>query len=383
MLPLILVAQAALATPVVHEGPSEQALATVRERLGEGAYEPVSIDLLRRGAPALVSGGVVQACQGQAVALPDVQATLSEVQQALMFLELEAARSGLDALGDQVLCVAGAEQVPAATLAEIAVLDGIHHELSGAPQVALARFRAAVGHDPEVPWNEAFPAERRVRFDEAKAEAAPGEVAMTVVPSGPVVVDGRARVGEQTQPGERVVARADVVVRVQLAPAVDDTLVLPGAFPSDSLGWIASEERRAELTALLAQGLGEGVPAIVVRGDTAWRGTTGRVDWTTYAPQEALPPRKRRRWAPVVVVGGVALAAAGGILTGITQRQLDEVVVEYQALDPNDPEYMSDYGALKSEFEGKLPVWGTGVGLIGAGVGLAGLGVTFTLGGKR
>ena len=379
---LALALTVAHATPVVHDGDPGAAIQTAQRHLGPADRQPIPLEQLLAADPALRVGAAV-GCTQPSDPVPGVAGQIEALEGALLYLELDRAADLVDAARRAAVCATA--PVDAAELARIELLDGIRHELLDDPQGAAARFAVAVGYDPAVPWNDAFPPERRPRFDEARAaEPQPG-VALTIHPAGAVVtVDGGSATPPLSlSPGEHLITVGGVGVRIEVEADVPDTLVVPAAFGADALSWMA-DDRRSDLSALLAQGLGEGVAAVVVSGDSAWSGTTGRTDWRahpatpTTAGQTAPDPVpltiQPPRWPKTLMVIGGGLAVAGGVAAGLGWQQGGAAAQD--AAVPLPPE---DYAALQQRYDRAAVLTYIGYGVAGVGLSTTSLGLVFTI----
>ncbi|MEZ4318790.1 MAG: hypothetical protein R3F61_14850 [Myxococcota bacterium] len=323
--------------------------------------EPVRFRELIVGAPALRSGEDVAVCSSK----PGLGDLLARLDGALSYGSLDEAealyRDGLA----RVPCDGAATS---AILGELGMLGGLVAARRNEPDTARVRFAEAKSW-ADVQWNSAWPPELRAAFD---AAAVPGETfGLTVIPAGRVQIDGRAVDGvPRLPPGRHLVRVADQGMWVTMPP-VDDQLVVPLAYPPDSLAWMGIEARRSDFAALLATTLGEGRYAVVTDGNVTWAGTTGRTDWVETGRLDAGPaepevPERPARKSPVPVVlsvlGGVVVAS-GAAVAGQSWAQASR----YEKA-PDPAWTVDDHRAAKSRYTAGLVGSGVGVALLGTGV---------------
>lgn len=393
MSPLALIASAH-AIPLVHSGEADPALERVTSSLGPGAWSPVPLSEVLEAPPALRSGAAAVGCAVQRGEVQLAEA-LDALHSALLYLELEQAEALVASARAEVLCAD--PPIGAPLLAQLELLDGIRHELADAPQAARARFDAALTYDASVAWDEAFPPDRRGRFDAAVSEHTGATAALQIHPAqGALQIDGQPPTPGGQPPdkqpgtipaGSHVITVGGHSVRITLEPGATDSLVVPAAYPDDVLSWMQDPDRRADLSVLLAHGLGEGVYAVVVAEGVVWSGTTGRVDWTLHpaTPQPVDPgpsgsgdPPRRTRLPAVVAGSGLGAGLVGGALIGAGFLQGSAAVRQILALNEGglDPDYPDRYAALAERYTSAQGLQRVGVPVagVGASIGAVGLG---------
>jgi hypothetical protein len=350
---------------VVHAGDPASALATAEARLGPADRSAVALDAIRALPPSLLSGAEAAGCVTPPEA--DVTELISRIRTAVLFAEREQAAALVAEARAAVLC----RPAPPATLARIELLAGVLAELAGQSEAARERFAVALAYDPEVAWFDALPPERRVQFDAARAAPRPPRASLRVYPGGQSV---------DVPAGESTVFVGGTGARVWLDPEVPDVLVVPAAYPPDALSDLDPEPRRDDLTRLLTVGIAEGVPAVVVSGDVAWVGTTGRVDWQAHRPPVAISPAPeaavpappqlapaRRAPGPLVLAGTGGAAAATGILLAVTGVVAAQAAADGAVGVPPGERY----DGLRTDYRSAARRAWVGYGLLGAG-GLCG-----------
>jgi hypothetical protein len=360
---------AALAAPLVHDGDPEAAAlaAALRGGVDPTTLEPVSLESLRGRPPVLLAGGQASGCPEGASPAPVAEA-LSRAEGSLLYGRFEEALSALIQARQAVLC--SGEPVSAPALARIELLTGLIAQERGDETTARARYLAALGYDPQIPWPSSYHAERRALFDTARAELPSATTELAVRPlQPPATLDGQP-LPLAVPVGEHVVQVGAVAVHVVLDEA-PNRLVVPSAYPADALAWAGDEQRRAELSALLAATLGEGTEAWVVHGDEVWRGLAGRTDWQAFpapvapapAPEpEPVPGPPRPRWAERLVAGG--LVALGGVAVGAGTAWANGSAREAEG------SWGQEHDRLRQSYHLGLFTVGAGWGLVGAGAGL-------------
>ncbi|MCB9675715.1 MAG: hypothetical protein H6737_11395 [Alphaproteobacteria bacterium] len=345
-------------TPVVHD---VAAPAEVVKPWPEDA-EPVRFRELVVGAPALRSGEDVVVCAD----LPPLGELPKRLEGAVSYGALDEAE-GL--YGDAIERLPCDPAVTSEALGRIGMLGGITAARRGEADTARLRFTEARTWHPSVAWSDDWPPDLRETFDSAAAGA---PVALTIIPEGGVRIDGSpASAPARVAPGRHLVRVADQGMWVTVPP-VDDALIVPLAYPVDSLGWMGDPTRRADLSALLATALGEGRYALVTDGTTTWAGTTGRTDWveTGGAVRTTDTPTKRSPVGAVLAVGGGVLALAGTAVASEAWLTADR----YEK-SPDPAWTFNQYSNARTRYT---------TGLVGAvaGAALAGTGVVVHVAGR-
>lgn len=296
----------AAAEPLVHDGSAELALEAALEVAIGRPLEPVAFGALLQHPPVLRSGGLVVGC----------------VQAPLRFSEaLEAVTSGvlysepdLQRRFERARAAAVCDGADADGLSRLGFLEGIAALEAGDEAAARDAWRMALRRDPQLGWDPDYAPELQRVFDAVASEPTPASVRFDVIPGIEVAIDGReASAPIAALPGEHLLELSGAGRHWITLPEAPDALVVPAAFPPDALGWMA-DDRREQLSALLAATLGEGIRATVVVDGQTWTGTTGRIDWIQLdTAQPPVPIGARRRRAPVaMVLGGAALSVVGG-----------------------------------------------------------------------
>lgn len=352
--------------PVVHSGDRAAAVAAVAEAAGvdPATLQPVPFEALRRGPPVLTAGGPAVGCRGAS----GVDEALEKAEGVLLYGRFEEAAARLDEARDAVLCATA--DTPPATLARIEVFAGLLAEERRAPDLAAARYRTALGFHRQAAWPDSYPPDRRTLFDATAAAFAPEATRLQVRPGHTVAtIEGRPLPdGGEVAVGEHVVRVGAVAARITLDP-VPNQLVLPGAFPDEALGWADDDERRGDLTALLAAGLGEGTAVWVVADDHVWRGVAGRTDWDGFAPSAPEPrPEARRRGGLALPVAGVVTTLVGAGLgvggTALANGAARRAATSPEAWEAHQARYRLGVGVLTV---------GWGLSGVGAAVGAVGV----------
>jgi hypothetical protein len=364
---------AALAAPLVHDGDPQAAIDAASRRGGvdPGMLEPISLQELRGRPPVLLAGGQAQGCLEGATPAP-VPEALTRAEGALLYGRFDEAMSSVIQARQEVLC-SGAP-TPPGLLARIELLTGLIAQERGDEATARTRYLAALVYDPQIPWPQAYPAERRTLFDTARTELSSATTSLSVRPlQPPALLDGQA-MPQAVLVGEHVVHVGSVAVHVVLDEA-PNRLVVPPAFPPDALSWAGDDAHRAELSALLAATLGEGTDTWVVHGENVWHGIAGRTDWEAFltlpdpvvpVPVEPTVPEQPRRWGVTLAGGGLALlggvaGTAGTLWANGTARKAEGT-------------WGSTYDGLHQTYRLGLITAGVGWGLVGVGAGVGGAG---------
>jgi hypothetical protein len=363
---------AARAAPLVHDGPPEAAISVAAAHGGAG-LSPTPLDSLRAAAPVLLAGGAITICAPGGP--PDAEALLRKAEGALLYARYDEAQARIAEARNAALC---ASQTPGAgVLARIELFAGLVAEEQRDDAAAEERYRVAIAYDPKVEWPQAYPPERRARFDEVLARGMPATTTLQVRPSTPpATIDGHP--ADPTVPvGEHVVRIGAIAVRVTLDEA-PNKLIVPTAYPPESAGWMGDDARKVDLTALLAATMGEGTDLWLVHDGSAWHGLAGRTDWDAFPAEPSAAPPVSQQPPPSPAPGAEprdrGRSLARGVLTGVVGLGLGIG----GTLLANDAAHDSAV-ATPATWGGARNRYYVGAGMLGTGWTLCGVGATVTI----
>jgi len=351
---------AALATPLVHDPDASDAVERAREAGVQDSLEPMGLDAIRAHAPWSRNGQPIAVCSPGHV---DAKA----VRGHLLYGELDAARERLAA--ERVRCAGTRNE-----RAELERAAGLLALAEGDEPKAAIAFAVAKGYDPDVPWDDGFPADQQAIFDAAE----PLTAALLVVPT-PREVDGAPPEAGALSAGPHGLKVGATALYFRHSD-IDDVLAVPSAYAPE-LPPLADEAARVELTHVLSAALGAGTRVHVAAPDALWTGTTGRSDWTAIPwPAVVIPeplptaaPEPKRRPVPWYIAGaGAVVAAGGGVLAGVSNAQARGL-----ADDMSGATERSAYDDLATRAGGANDRVRIGQGLLAGGAGIATVGVVW------
>lgn len=352
--------------PVLYAGmpPGPEASAAVAAALAD-LESPIALDeppthvadLFPSPNVALLGASDVSACSGDRVDGEAFRAGLAELQRAIRALEDVTPR--VDALRAMQVCLA--EPVAPAELARVELLAGVVAHSDNDTSAAMDAFAQVFAYDPAHPWDPEFPPDPQIQFANAATSVAqaPRVRLSAVVPLGTSVwVDGR-RVASPSDSLELPPGRHLVHTRILGEPATtalafsvggtggEVVLVSPGAFRGEAAlegGLVASVER--VLRGLEQEGTSRSPGHLVVLSPepTVWawdadsrtlviapRATVDEPMEPSVAPvdTDTPPPRPVDRGAspagPILFAAGLGLAAGGGVMAYLSDRELDRL----------------------------------------------------------
>jgi hypothetical protein len=356
---------------LLYREPLDRALAQVRREADPGELQPRRLEELVQGdTPYLVGTTPLSPCTGAPRRNADVLRLISEAEELRIAMRTDESWARLAEGRSAWACLA--EPADATLGARLHFLVGIALLGQGDEQGAADAFRIALRSDPALEWDPDFAPEGRPAFEAVRAEPAAPTVSIRVVPPDSPVglrVDGRTLalqggVGEvargthliQTQDGVSLWAEFHADAWLVLPTAVDEGLLDQAREPAGRLAlqgvaagagvqalylpttggtWALSQGDWTRHRVPLARRLGG--PALVAGGAVAVTGLTWmlvegqrataiaeEVDTGTssaaYADIQARHDGARERWtaAAGLGVGGAVLAAAGGVMIGVT-----------------------------------------------------------------
>jgi len=348
----------AVAAPLVHDPGDTDAAERAREAGVTEPLEPVSLDDIRTTAPWSRNGQPIDNCAPGPIAA-------DAIRGHLLYGELDAARQRLAT--ERMQCDGTAAQ-----RAELERAAGLLALMAGDEATARHAFAVAKGYDPELPWDDGFPADQQALFD-----AVEPLVATLVVAPVPDAMDGAPPTAGPVAAGSHGLVLGATRLHLRHSD-VDDVLAVPGAYPL-ALPSLADEASRLALTHVLSARLGVGERVHVAGPEALWTGTTGRTDWTPTpwpappAPDPEPVATVKRSPAPWLVAGGGAVVAvAGGLLAGVSASQAQGF-----ATDMADTTDRSVYDELATKGEGANGRVRIGQGLLLGGAGLTTVGLVW------
>ncbi len=344
--------------------PGPEAAARVAEALAE-IDPPVSLveppthvsDLFPAEEEALLGAAKVTPCAGEPAAVEDYLAGIADLQQAIRGLEDVGPR--IRSLQAMQACLV--EAAAPADLARVALLAGVVAHSDGDLSGATTAFAEVFAIDPTHPWDPEFPPDPQIQFANAATAVAqaPRFELSAVLPLGTSLwVDGR-RIESPADPIELPPGRHLIHVRTlgaaaptALAFTADGTadevvLVHPGAFRADAAlegGLVASVER--VLRGLDREGASRTPGHLVVLSPEpavwSWEPSSRTLVAAARAPAETpevppvdpvpveAPPLRRAAGGgspagPILFATGLGLAAGGGVMAFLSDRELDRL----------------------------------------------------------
>lgn len=242
-------------------------------------------ELIGNRPPTLLGSGRVFPCTGRRTTLGEVTAAAERAKGSVAFMDYAQALVDADAALGALSCLT--ESADGAMGSRILFLRGVALYYAGNVDEARAAFRQAHLFQPGLGWDPDFPTEPQRVFDEALSELANAQTArITVVPGPaavPVVVDGRRITrAVSVSAGDHLVQVGGprvASVRVNLVAGGDSTLLVTDAVDDTAVRWASEDERRGELSLVLAAVVGDGFVVYVVHGERSYRLTTGETAW--------------------------------------------------------------------------------------------------------
>jgi len=259
-------------------------------------------DWLSTGGVRLVGPGRLLPCTGSPMTASAFSAAVDDAAGAIDYAESQAALSTLEGALAGAGCLT--EPVPTDAVARAAYLQGIAHLQLDASTDAAAAFRRALVIDLELAWDDVYPPNGLDLFEAAQTELGATQQATLrlLTPVGaPAWMNGQALaqpLTSETRLGGwhllQVGTPDTESAWIQLQAGATTTIIWPALLSHGPDEWLATDEGRATLDALLVVALGAEENVHLPLDDTLWRTTLGSGEWS----QERL-----KRGAPRVESG--------------------------------------------------------------------------------
>jgi len=340
----MVLALTAEATPLVYDG--QEALQQALELSDAPTEDHRPFTDVRAMAPAIVEGGEVLTCAGEAVSAADLGKALETASSRLLYGEYSGA---LDALNTAPLeCLS--DPVEPDMLSSWWVHAGAAH--AGTDNLTAARraFLAARVASPHVTLPDSHGADVRTLFDEAVPEM---DVQLrAVAPAASVHVDGIAATEAKIGAGPHLVQAGEQSLVVELGASNSATLVVPGAYTSDTIDDVGAHID--DLSPLMSLVAGEGQSFwLATKGSGVWKGSAGRTDWEQLAapapaivettgetpePAPAEPPKDKPSMstgATLIAFGGL-MTVTGGALSTVHLLETGRARSEYETTNDSE-----------------------------------------------
>ena len=343
-------------TPVLHgPGVGGAALHDTSERLGvpEGDLDPVDVGRWVRPDGGWL-GAQARGCERDAVPVSRVE---DAVQVAVAHLDrgdLSEAHHELNSAWDALVCLDA--PVPPELAHRVQFLLGVGAVYEGRDVLARDHFLVARRFAPNLPWDDDFAPRGRAIYEVAVPQGGlRGEPVRALLPVDGFV-DGQAWDGASTEvvPGEHLVQLRDgdqvrgFLVDVQ-APAL---LVPPRLDSGQVLGWTADEPE--PLARLVIAGLPGEESAYVHAPSGVFRLSIDPPELVRLP--DPVPPG-RRRWGPLVMASGTAVAGAGAVIgtLGWVQAEQSASAAGVWASAPTVPGAEGAYQDAELQYLNTLP----------------------------
>ncbi len=262
MSPLILLgcllASAAAEDLILYEGTDPASALLEVQRRGAVVGDDVRIAVwsaVAQGGVPWVRGalGVVESCADSGPV--ELGMRLREIEGLVRFSEFDKARLEIMEAERRLPCAS--LDIEGKALSRLYLLDGYVGWASGDAARAEAGFRQWLAIDPLAAWDSRFPPAAAAAAERLRPEAIRSSRLSFDPPVATVVIDGR----EVSPPPDGiplpaglhlVQVRGAPTLRVQFAPGATVTVAVLGAYPSDILLGLATEEGRGTVTSLIA-----------------------------------------------------------------------------------------------------------------------------------
>ncbi len=350
--------------------------------------------------PVVLCGATVQTCPGDTGTNAAIALILEKTRSAVLFMEIETANAGLDAVVSMERCLT--EVLDPAVISQVHYLRGMVAVGSGDQAGAWPEYLQAAILNPQIAWDENFPPDGKGAFTGAVAAvkaATPVSLQLLPPPPGKVWVDGKV----SESPASLSLVAGTHVIQVEqtegglatytvgLPEGSDNSLVFADVLTDEHISLVRSPDTRGLLEGVLSTH-GQGQPAFVsLPGQTLWQFDPGARTWSALAGGEAvaavaepetkaaLPASAQLDRRMLYLGGGGGLVVTGGVLLGMGLGERSRFLNgEVDSLDEIDS-IMARANTLGGMGMASAAV---GVGLLGVGVLTTSSSVTMSVGGR-